>query len=78
MYGVATVFFPIATESKMTQHNMHSSRIACRAVKQGARPVITSHVTVDKLANEKINKLLNGKENHNIWNYQCTNSKQRR
>ena len=62
MYGVATVFFPISTESKMTQHNIHSSRIACRAVKQGARPVITYHVTVDKLANEKINKLLKAKK----------------
>ena len=62
MYGVVTVFVPIATESKMTQHNIHSSRIAHRAVKQGARPVITYQVTVEKLATEKINKLLKAKK----------------
>ena len=62
MYGVVTVFVPIATESKMTQHNIHSSRIAHSAVKQGARPVITYQVTVEKLATEKINKLLKAKK----------------
>ena len=62
MYGVATISVPIATESKMKQHNIHSSRIARRAVKQGARPVITSQVTDEKLATEKINKLLKAKK----------------
>ena len=62
MYGVATVFVPIATESKMTQHNIHSSRIDRRAVKQGARPVIRYQVTDEKLATEKINKLLKTKK----------------
>ena len=46
----------------MTQHNIHSSRIARRMVKQGARPVITSQVIVEKLATEKINKFLKAKK----------------
>ena len=68
MYGVATASVYPATESyDMTHTPIHPSRIARRAVKQGARPMTVSQVTVEKSITEnktttKQYRLMKGKK----------------